>query len=152
MAKYDDYINEIELEDLVLGKLANENDFSKNVILIRLYDEYQKNKIKLESDITLLSLKNSYTNIINKINILSLDDGFYNEYTLKCIKDNLLKLKMYFESFELNNTKKVKECINVITTLECLLKLPVSFPSSLYDCLKKELKKGSEDTHARKGR
>lgn len=127
------------------------NDFNNNfikkdykeyllqkVLLIRLYDEYNKYKdITNNTDtVSLLKLRNSYEKINLEMNKLS-DDN--NKEKKEFINNKMLILNNYLMNIELNEREKIQKCIDLTTKLECLLKLPVTFPVSIERCLEQEI-------------
>ena len=53
-------------------------------------------------------------------------------------------LKSYFLNLELKDKDQINETIDLITEMECLLKLKISFSESLERCLNKEIEKNEE--------
>ena len=104
-----------------------------------MYKRWQRNK-KL-----FIKLLSSYSNITKEVVSKDyLDNGKNYEKVYNRISNDYLLLKSYFSNFELKDKDQTKETIDLITEMECLFKLKVSFPESLERCLNKEIEKNEE--------
>lgn len=138
-----DYLNEINVQ------IEKCNDLSQRVLMYRLYTEYLKNLNKDTTEQTdkklFIKLLSSYSNITKEVVSKDyLDNGKNYEKVYNRISNDYLLLKSYFSNFELKDKDQTKETIDLITEMEILLKLKVSFPESLERCLNKEIEKNEE--------
>lgn len=138
-----DYLNEINVQ------IEKCNDLSQRVLMYRLYTEYLKNLNKDTTEQTdkklFIKLLSSYSNITKEVVSKDyLDNGKNYEKVYNRISNDYLLLKSYFSNFELKDKNQTKGTIDLITEMECLLKLKVSFPESLERCLNKEIEKNEE--------
>ena len=138
-----DYLNEINVQ------IEKCNDLSQRVLMYRLYTEYLKNLNKDTTEQTdkklFIKLLSSYSNITKEVVSKDyLDNGKNYEKVYNRISNDYLLLKSYFSNFELKDKDQTKETIDLITEMECLFKLKVSFPEYLERCLNKEIEKNEE--------
>lgn len=138
-----DYLNEFNVQ------IEKCNDLAQRVLMYRLYNEYLKNlnKHTTEQKDNKLSIKLlfSYNNIAKEVISKDyLNNGENYERVYNRISNDYLLLKSYFSNLELKDKEQVKETIDLITEIECLLKLKISFPESLERCLQKEIEKNEE--------
>ena len=138
-----DYLNEINVQ------IEKCNDLSQRVLMYRLYTEYLKNLNKDTTEQTdkklFIKLLSSYSNITKEVVSKDyLDNGKNYEKVYNRISNDYLLLKSYFSNFELKDKDQTKETIDLITEMECLLKLKISFTESLERCLNKEIEKNEE--------
>lgn len=140
-----DYINQFSIQT----EIEKCDDLAQRVLMYRLYTEYLK---KLNKNITekkdnklFIKLLSSYNNIAEEVVSKDyLNNGENYEKVYNRIDNDYLLLKSYFSNLELKNREQLKETIDLITEIECLLKLKVSFPESLERCLNKEIEKNEE--------
>ena len=138
-----DYLNEFNVQ------IEKCNDLSQRVLMYRLYTEYLKNLNKDTTEQTdkklFIKLLSSYSNITKEVVSKDyLDNGKNYEKVYSRISNDYLLLKSYFSNLELKDKDQMKETIDLITEMECLLKLKVSFPESLERCLYREIEKNEE--------
>lgn len=138
-----DYLNEFNVQ------IEKCNDLSQRVLMYRLYTEYLKNLNKDTTEQTdkklFIKLLSSYSNITKEVVSKDyLDNGKNYEKVYNRISNDYLLLKSYFSNFELKDKDQTKETIDLITEMECLLKLKISFPEFLERCLNKEIEKNEE--------
>ena len=128
-------MNEIEFK---LNSIISEiNDTDEEVFLIRLYDEYQKNKKiskQASEQINLLKIRSAYTKIMKEKENINVEENLF-------LKNKIDLLDFYVRNFEIGNKQKISNCVDSITKLECYLKLPITFPSNLENCLRQEIEK-----------
>ena len=135
-----DYLNDFSVQ------IEKCNDLAQRVLMYRLYNEYLKNLNKHTNEQPdkklFIKLLSSYNNIANKVVSKDyLDSGKDYEKVYNRISNDYLLLKSYFLNLELKDKDQIKETIDLITEMECLLKLKVSFPESLERCLYREIEK-----------
>ena len=140
-----DYINQFSIQT----EIEKCDDLAPRVLMYRLYIEYLKNSNKHITEQTdkklFIKLLSSYNKIAKKVISKDyLDSGKNYEKVYNRIDNDYLLLKSYFSNLELKNREQLKETIDLITEIECLLKLKVSFPESLERCLNKEIEKNEE--------
>ena len=128
-------------EEDIINSVSLSNDNLHSVILLRLYDDYQKylqNRNFNIEDISMLEIRNSYDNICKKIegNKTS-SETFYNKNVDSYIENE----KRLFTSCDKKDKDKLDEIIALITELESLLKIKISFPNALEKCISNKLKK-----------
>lgn len=138
-----DYLNEFNVQ------IEKCNDLSQRVLMYRLYIEYLKNSNKHIIEQTdkklFIKLLSSYNKIAKKVISKDyLDSGKNYEKVYNRISNDYLLLKSYFSNLELKDKNQINETIDLITEMECLLKLKISFPESLERCLNKEIEKNEE--------
>lgn len=138
-----DYLNEFNVQ------IEKCNDLSQRVLMYRLYIEYLKNSNKHITEQTdkklFIKLLSSYNKIAKKVISKDyLDSGKNYEKVYSRISNDYLLLKSYFSNLELKDKDQINETIDLITEMECLLKLKISFPESLERCLNKEIEKNEE--------
>lgn len=132
-------------EEDIINSVSLSNDNLHSVILLRLYDDYQKylqNRNFNIEDISMLEIRNSYDNICKKIegNKTS-SETFYNKNVDSYIENEFLILKNAISSCDKKDKDKLDEIIALITELESLLKIKISFPNALEKCISNKLKK-----------
>ena len=119
-----DYLNDFSVQ------IEKCNDLAQRVLMYRLYNEYLKNLNKHTNEQPdkklFIKLLSSYNNIANKV----------------VSKDYLDSGKDYEKVY--NRISNDYLLLNLITEMECLLKLKVSFPESLERCLYREIEKNEE--------
>ena len=129
-----DYLNDFSVQ------IEKCNDLAQRVLMYRLYNEYLKNLNKHTNEQPdkklFIKLLSSYNNIANKVVSKDyLDSGKDYEKVYNRISNDYLLLKSYFSNLELKDKDQIKETIDLITEMECLLKLKVSSPEPLQRCL-----------------
>ena len=122
-------------EDDIINSVSLNNDNLHSIILLRLYDEYRKyyenSNLNLE-EISMLEIRNSYDKIAKKVQDGKINgENFYNKNVNSYIENKFLILKNDISSCDKKDKEKVKEIVELITELECLLKMTVSFPRAL---------------------
>lgn len=122
-------------EDDIINSVSLNNDNLHSIILLRLYDEYRKyyenSNLNLE-EISMLEIRNSYDKIAKKVHDGKINgENFYNKNVNSYIENKFLILKNDISSCDKKNKEKLKEIVELITELECLLKMTVSFPRAL---------------------
>lgn len=122
-------------EDDIINSVSLNNDNLHSIILLRLYDEYRKyyenSNLNLE-EISMLEIRNSYDKIAKKVHDGKINgENFYNKNVNSYIENKFLILKNDISSCDKKDKEKVKKIVELITELECLLKMTVSFPRAL---------------------
>lgn len=122
-------------EDDIINSVSLNNDNLHSIILLRLYDEYRKyyenSNLNLE-EISMLEIRNSYDKIAKKVQDGKINgENFYNKNVNSYIENKFLILKNDISSCDKKDKEKVKKIVELITELECLLKMTVSFPRAL---------------------
>ena len=80
----------------------------------------------------MLEIRNSYDKIAKKVHDGKINgENFYNKNVNSYIENKFLILKNDISSCDKKNKEKLKEIVELITELECLLKMTVSFPRAL---------------------
>lgn len=136
----------MEITEEKITEAINENkDISFSIILLRLYDEYQavsQTEQHKYQDISLLKLQSARRAIIQNINaMLCLKESYFtNKKIVDKIQTDVLLLNDCFTNFDIHNQSKFQKTIDLITTLECLLKLPITFPFNIKHCIENQLK------------
>lgn len=135
---------------MILDDLENNDNITYQVLLLRLYDEYQKKETDLKSP-QLIKIQNAYTIINNKLQTLDKREDYYQSEE---IMNEILKQSKILDNSMLNckiqNKEQIQKIIDLITILECYLKLNVSFKDNLEHCIKITLEKNKK--HQKKAR
>lgn len=118
----------------------DKDELFQKVLLVRLYDEYNKYK-KITSNtkydtVSLLKLRNSFEKISIEMDKISDVD---NKEKKDFINNKMLILNSYLLNLDFDEREKIQKCVDLTTKLECLLKLPVTFPVSIERCLEQEI-------------
>lgn len=133
----------ISMTDIV-EKLNERNDLFYDVLILRMYDEYKKlesihdNSFDDNIQINPLKIYNSYNNINIQFQKYKRTNYFSNEVN-KEIEKQIIMLSSCIQKFQTHNKITVQNTINLIIKLECILNLPVTFPSAIENCLFKQL-------------
>ena len=119
------------LNEKIFDYIKNNDDMLENVILLRLYNDYKVNNkyIVDNDDFDIVNIKVACDKLLNKFNRLDIDN---NDYSLITYKNMLFN---YVNNFNKKDKRKIYDLICLVTTLESYFKLPITFPSSLKDCL-----------------
>lgn len=129
---------------MILDDLENNDNITYQVLLLRLYDEYQKKETDLKSP-QLIKIQNAYTIINNKLQTLDKREDYYQSEE---IMNEILKQSKILDNSMLNckiqNKEQIQKIIDLITILECYLKLNVSFKDNLEHCIKITLEKNKK--------
>ena len=126
----------INFED-VLNTIQENDDVVENSLILRLYDEYEKNDVEKSNEkITIIKINNAYNRISAKIKELKVMDPFSER-----IAKYYIILRTDMDNFSINDRKNIERVLNLITILEALLKLDITFISNVENCLEKELEK-----------
>ena len=126
----------INFED-VLNTIQENDDIVENSLILRLYDEYEKNDVEKSNEkITIIKINNAYNRISAKIKELKVMDSFSER-----ISKYYIILRTDMDNFSINDRKNIERVLNLITILEALLKLDITFISNVENCLEKELEK-----------
>lgn len=142
-------------EKVILDALLNSTDINKRILLLRLYDEYQKYQaigFDNSENVELLNIKASYEAITKKFLSLYSKEYSNNLKTYDYLRKDILMLDDFISNFDMRKKKKVLHCMYLITKLECLLQLPVSFPSFIEVCIEKEINSTELDSFVKKKR
>ncbi len=133
----------ISMTDIV-EKLNERNDLFYDVLILRMYDEYKKlesirdNSFDDNIQINPLKIYNSYNNINIQFQKYKRTNYFSNEVN-KEIEKQIIMLSSCIQKFQTHNKITVQNTIDLITKLECILNLPVTFPSAIENYLFKQL-------------
>ena len=125
----------ISMTDIV-EKLNERNDLFYDVLILRMYDEYKKlesirdNLFDDNIQINPLKIYNSYNNINIQFQKYKRTNYFSNEVN-KEIEKQIIMLSSCIQKFQTHNKITVQNTIDLITKLECILNLPVTFPSAI---------------------
>lgn len=130
-------------EDKIIQSVSENNSNSQEFVILRMYDEYRKygelKNLNLD-DISMLEIKNSFDKIKNKIIGEKANEKIlYNKKINDYIENVFLILKNAISNCDKKDKEKVLEIIKLITELECLLKISVSFPEALEQSLLNKL-------------
>ena len=121
----------ISMTDIV-EKLNERNDLFYDVLILRMYDEYKKlesirdNSFDDNIQINPLKIYNSYNNINIQFQKYKRTNYFSNEVN-KEIEKQIIMLSSCIQKFQTHNKITVQNTIDLITKLECILNLPVTF-------------------------
>ncbi len=140
-----------DLERKVKEKLNNIDDMSETILLIRLYSEYENNQErKPESDeFSLIQLRNAVKKISQKMNKVLNQKDYSNLDVLYFVKNKSLMLDDCLANIDIEDKAGMQNVINLVTELESLLSLPLSFPFNVENCLKEHLGIEMEKTFSR---
>ena len=125
----------ISMTDIV-EKLNERNDLFYDVLILRMYDEYKKlesihdNSFDDNIQINPLKIYNSYNNINIQFQKYKRTNYFSNEVN-KEIEKQIIMLSSCIQKFQTHNKITVQNTIDLITKLECILNLPVTFPYAI---------------------
>lgn len=130
-------------EDKIIQSVSENNSNSQEFVILRMYDEYRKygelKNLNLD-DISMLEIKNSFDKIKNKIIGEKANEKIlYNKKINDYIENVFLILKNAISNCDKRDKEKILEIIKLITELECLLKISVSFPEALEQSLLNKL-------------
>lgn len=130
-------------EDKIIQSVSENNSNSQEFVILRMYDEYRKygelKNLNLD-DISMLEIKNSFDKIKNKIIGEKANEKIlYNKKINDYIENVFLILKNAISNCDKKDKEKILEIIKLITELECLLKISVSFPEALEQSLLNKL-------------
>lgn len=124
----------------VLNKIKETDKISEKVLLIKLYEYYKnnsENKNIEKKDVTILDIKIAYENIKSNLDISLKHNNKINNY----IRNNFEILQTYINNFEISNKDCLNDTLELITHLELMMGLSVSFPKYVTYCLDKKLKR-----------
>ena len=131
-----------ELFERITNFIKNSDDISHNILLMRLFEEYENRNNKIaKNEISLIDLKKAHTNINKKVNYIDKEENEYytNLNLLNTIKRNVIMLNACLTNFDTDDRDNINLALDLITKLECLLKIPISFPDNIEPCLQKSL-------------
>lgn len=140
----------ISMTDIV-EKLNERNDLFYDVLILRMYNEYQKlkfisdNAFEKDTQINFLRIYSSYNNINIRFQKYKKTNYFNNEVNQK-IEKQIIMLSSCIQKFQTHNKAIVQNTINLMTKLECILNLPVTFPSAIERCLFEQLNLVQEES------
>ena len=119
------------LNKKIFDYIKNNDDMLENVILLRLYNDYKvNNKYIVDNyDFDIVNIKVACDKLLNKFDRLDIDN---NDYSLITYKNMLFN---YVNNFNKKDKRKIYDLVCLVTTLESYFKLPITFPSSLKDCI-----------------
>ena len=119
------------LNKKIFDYIKNNDDMLENVILLRLYNDYKVNNkyIVDNDDFDIVNIKVACDKLLNKFDRLDIDNNYYSLITYKNMLFN------YVNNFNKKDKRKIYDLICLVTTLESYFKLPITFPSSLKDCI-----------------
>ena len=129
-------------EEMILKSIEEKKDMLHSILLLRLYEEYERiDSPKINTNpISLIKMRASYNNIKEAISNISENNKInLNNELLKCIKTYFILLDNCMNNFKIDDIEKIKIIKDYTTILECYLKLPITFPERLEECIKKEL-------------
>lgn len=135
------------VEEDILKKIEESEKIEDSFQLIRLYENYKKyNDIYLKDNIkkiNIIDIKIAYENIkVNVEDILKINNKSKID---KLICNNFEKLQVYINHFKIDNNEIFNNTLEIITNLEILLDLPISFPNYIVKCLEKLLNKNNDN-------
>lgn len=126
----------INFED-VLKTIQENDDIVENSLILRLYDEYEKNDIeKSDEKVSLAKIQNAYNRISINIENMKINDKLSSKIMMYYI---ILKSDM--DNFSIKDKKNIEKTVDLITILEALLKLDITFINNVENCLEKQLYK-----------
>ena len=132
----------------IKDKIKN-TDFADAILLIGLYDLYKsqsnKNTNTYNIKYDLMNVKIAYDKISTYIN----ENEIKNIKIQKLVEDRYKTLTLFVNHVEENFKNYKWEIMELITELEILLKLNITFPEISELCLNKKLEKGKEYKHAK---
>lgn len=123
------------LNKKIFDYIKNNDDMLENVILLRLYNDYKVNDkyIVDNDDYNIVDIKVACDKLLNKFDRLDIDNNNDNNYYSLITYKNMLF--NYVNNFNKKDKRKIYDLVCLITTLESYFKLPITFPSSLKDCI-----------------
>ena len=123
--------NDLSVDDYI----KNNDDMLENVILLRLYNDYKINEKYVidNDDFDIVNIKVACDKLLNKFDRLDIDNNNDNNYYSLITYKNMLF--NYVNNFNKKDKRKIYDLVCLITTLESYFKLPITFPSSLKDCI-----------------
>ena len=123
------------LNKKIFDYIKNNDDMLENVILLRLYNDYKINdKYVIDNDdFDIVNIKVACDKLLNKFDRLDIDNNNDNNYYSLITYKNMLF--NYVNNFNKKDKRKIYDLVCLITTLESYFKLPITFPSSLKDCI-----------------
>ena len=133
-------------------------DFGDQILLLRLYYNYiNQEKDNYEdklgySDSSIIKLKTAFDGITKVISYDDLEN--YNYKMFKYINEKYKILASYINSYDMNNYKKefnnkLPEMKRLITELETVLGLNITYPKAVEDCILRKLEKGKKYTYGK---
>lgn len=127
--------------DEIVNKMNSIKDLKTKILIVRLFDEYQKVESTDLDDVSLLKIKTALENLNDGLNKINFECNKYlkDEKLLNEIKEDFVVLKIHLRNFNKNNKVQVQKTIDLITKLECLLKLPITFKSNIDNVLEETL-------------
>ena len=127
--------------DEIVNKMNSIKDLKTKILIVRLFDEYQKVESTDLDDVSLLKIKTALENLNDGLNKINFECNKYlkDEKLLNEIKEDFVVLKIHLRNFNKDNKVQVQKTIDLITKLECLLKLPITFKSNIGNVLKETL-------------
>ena len=127
--------------DEIVNKMNSIKDLKTKILIVRLFDEYQKVESTALDDVSLLKIKTALENLNEGLNKINFECNKYlkDEKLLNEIKEDFVVLKIHLRNFNKNNKVQVQKTIDLITKLECLLKLPITFKSNIGNVLEETL-------------
>ena len=127
--------------DEIVNKMNSIKDLKTKILIVRLFDEYQKVESTDLDDVSLLKIKTALENLNEGLNKINFECNKYlkDEKLLNEIKEDFVVLKIHLRNFNKNNKVQVQKTIDLITKLECLLKLPITFKSNIGNVLEETL-------------
>ena len=119
------------LNKKIFDYIKNNDDMLENVILLRLYNDYKVNNkyIVDNDDFDIVNIKVACDKLLYKFDRLDIDNNYYSLITYKNMLFN------YVNNFNKKDKRKIYDLVCLVTTLESYFKLPITFPSSLKDCI-----------------
>ena len=123
------------LNKKIFDYIKNNDDMLENVILLRLYNDYKINEKYVidNDDFDIVNIKVACDKLLNKFDRLDIDNNNDNNYYSLITYKNMLF--NYVNNFNKKDKRKIYDLVCLITTLESYFKLPITFPSSLKDCI-----------------
>ena len=123
------------LNKKIFDYIKNNDDMLENVILLRLYNDYKVNNkyIVDNDDFDIVNIKVACDKLLNKFDRLDIDNNNDNNYYSLITYKNMLF--NYVNNFNKKDKRKIYDLVCLITTLESYFKLPITFPSTLKDCI-----------------
>ena len=123
------------LNKKIFDYIKNNDDMLENVILLRLYNDYKVNDkyIVDNDDYNIVDIKVACDKLLNKFDRLDIDNNNDNNYYSLITYKNMLF--NYVNNFNKKDKRKIYDLVCLVTTLESYFKLPITFPSSLKDCI-----------------
>ena len=123
-------------KELIFDDLKSSDNIAHQILLLRLYEEYQKKEPDLKSP-QLIKMQNAHTLINQTLQTLDKNEDYCQSEE---IMNEILRQSKILDNSMLNckiqNKEQVQKIIDLITILECYLKLNVSFKDNLEHCIK----------------